>query len=30
MSVEAVYALYRGDELIDVGTKKEIAELFGV
>ena len=26
MSVEAVYALYRGDELIDVGTKKEIAE----
>ncbi|WP_165851224.1 hypothetical protein [Streptococcus sp. AM43-2AT] len=25
-----VYALYKGDELLEIGTKKELAEKFGV
>ena len=30
MSREAVFALYRGDELLDVGTKRELAARHGV
>jgi hypothetical protein len=30
MSAEATFAMYRGDELIDVGTKKELAKRHGV
>lgn len=25
-----VYALYKGEELLEIGTKKELAERFGV
>ena len=25
-----VYALYKGEELLEIGTKKELAEKFGV
>lgn len=25
-----IYALYKGDELLEIGTKKELAEKFGV
>ena len=30
MNKEKVYALYKGDELLEIGTKKESAERFGV
>lgn len=30
MSREAVFALYRGDEFVDVGTKKELAAKLGI
>lgn len=30
MSKEKVYALYKGEELLEIGTKKELAERFGV
>ena len=30
MNKEKVYALYKGDELLEIGTKKELAEKFGV
>ena len=30
MSRESLFALYRGDEFVDVGTKKELAERMGV
>ena len=30
MSREAVFALYRGDEFVDVGTKEELARKMGV
>ena len=30
MSKEKVYALYKGDELLEIGTKKELAELLNV
>lgn len=30
MSREVVFALYRGDEFVDLGTKKELAKRMGV
>lgn len=30
MSREALFALYRGDEFVDVGTKRELAARHGV
>ena len=30
MKEEKVYAIYKGDEFIDLGTKKELAERLGV
>ena len=30
MSREALFALYRGDEFVDVGTRKELAARLGV
>ena len=30
MSKENVYAIYKGDKFIDVGTAKELAEKFGI
>ena len=30
MNKEKVYALYKGDDLLEIGTKKELAEKFGV
>ena len=30
MSAEAVFALYRGDKFVDMGTKKELAERHNV
>lgn len=30
MNKEKVYALYKGEELLEIGTKKELAERFGV
>ncbi len=30
MNKEKEYALYKGDELLGIGTKKELAEMLGV
>ena len=30
MKKEKVYAIYKGDEFIDLGTRKELAERLGV
>lgn len=30
MNKEKIYALYRGEKFIAIGTKKELAELLGV
>lgn len=30
MNKEKTYALYKGEELLEIGTKKELAELLGV